>query len=357
LLLFGLYAGLALLCKVHSIFLWGGWGAFVLIHNRSWLKKPSLYISALITLICFAPVLIWNIQHDFITYRFHSNRVNDLSGGFNHNTLIQFLLGQVFYGSLILFPFFMQSIIRGWRMSKDDATLPIMRMLIWTGIPLMLTAVYLSCFNQVLPHWTGPSYLSLCLLTAVQMDRRKNHRDRTPASIRWSLCLSSFVVIAGMLFIQFYPGTTGKRELPKFGQGDATLDLFGWNQLEKKMKNLWNDDLKTGTMKPDAFVITNRWYPGAHLDYYVCRPNNRTLLIWGEPMDIHQYIWINPTRRQPHLGDDAYCITPSNNTLPVESVYGPFFKEVIPADTLSIMRNGDTAKLVFVHRLKYFLGK
>lgn len=356
LLLFGLYTGLALLCKVHSIFLWGGWGVYILFHDRQWLKKPTLYMAALLTLLCFTPVLIWNIQHDFITYRFHSNRVNDLSGGFNHNTLIQFLLGQVFYGSLILFPFFMQSIVRGWRMAKEDALRPIMRILVWTGIPLMLTAVYLSCFNQVLPHWTGPAYLSLCLLTAVQMDLRTNQASQTPASIRWSLALTTFIVITGLLFINFYPGTTGKREHTKFGQGDATLDLYGWNQLEKKMESLWENDIKTGTMKPDAFVITNRWYPGAHLDYYVCRPNNRTLLLWGEPMDIHQYIWINPTRRQPHLGDDAYCISPSNNTLPVESLYGPFFNEVMPADTLAIIRNGDTAKLVFVHRLKSYIG-
>ena len=357
LLWFGLFTGFALLCKVHSVFLWGGWGAYMLLHDRRWLKKPILYVAGFITIACFAPVIAWNIQHDFITYRFHSNRVNDLSGGFNHNTLIQFLLGQIFYGSLILFPFFMGSIGRGWRSPKNEPERPMLQMLIWCGIPLMLTALYLSCFNPVLPHWTGPAYLSLCLLAAVQMDRKTSAAIAIPTTIRWALGLTAFIIIAGWMFIQFYPGTTGKREHAKFGQGDATLDLYGWNQLEQKMKNVWENDKKNGSMKPNAFVVTNRWYPGAHLDYYICRPNNRTLLIWGEPLDIHQYLWINPTRPQPKPGDDAYCITPSNNTLSVEDVYGQLFKEIVPADTIAILRNGDTAKLVFVQRLKGYKTK
>jgi hypothetical protein len=357
LLLFGVSVGMAMLCKVHSIFLWGGLGGYILFHDRRWLKMPQLYLSALISIIFFTPVIYWNFVHDFVTYRFHSNRVNDLSGGFNHNTLIQFLLGQYFYGSILLFPLFIKSVWRGIKKQKNHSLNSLTKALIWCTIPLMLAALYLACFNPVLPHWTGPAYLSLALLTAISLDETFELSEKTPGFIRWSLWLLLFIVFAGATLINFFPGTTGNHDHAKYGQGDATLDMFGWKQLGDKMEIIWKEDDRNNVMRNNSVVITNRWYPAGHLDFYVCKPNGRNLLAWGDTMDIHQYCWINPTRKQLKTGDDAYCITPSNNTLDVEQVYGHLFKSILPADTIALFRNGDTAKLVFVHRLKGYLSK
>ncbi len=71
LLLFGLFSGLAFLSKYHSLFLWFGFGLYVLINNRMWLKKPSLYLSLIITFIVMVPVIYWNINNNFISFTFH----------------------------------------------------------------------------------------------------------------------------------------------------------------------------------------------------------------------------------------------------------------------------------------------
>ena len=45
LLLFGLFAGLAMLSKYSGVFLWFGMGLYILIFNRKQLKNPYLYLS------------------------------------------------------------------------------------------------------------------------------------------------------------------------------------------------------------------------------------------------------------------------------------------------------------------------
>ena len=74
-LAFGTLTGLAILCKVHGIFLWASMGLYILLFKPVLLKDRRLYLSAILTVVLISPILLWNIQNDFITYRFHSDRV------------------------------------------------------------------------------------------------------------------------------------------------------------------------------------------------------------------------------------------------------------------------------------------
>ena len=75
----GALIGLAVLCKVHGLYLWAGFGLSILLLKPKWLLKWQLYVSIAISLLFIVPILYWNIQYDFITYRFHSERVTHTS--------------------------------------------------------------------------------------------------------------------------------------------------------------------------------------------------------------------------------------------------------------------------------------
>ncbi|RYY87599.1 MAG: glycosyltransferase family 39 protein, partial [Chitinophagaceae bacterium] len=96
---FGVMAGLSILGKVHGVFLWFGMGLFILFQQRSWLKRPQLYVSALLTAAIASPVLLWNIQNDFITYRFHSERVAVQQWAINWSGFARELGGQILYNN------------------------------------------------------------------------------------------------------------------------------------------------------------------------------------------------------------------------------------------------------------------
>jgi hypothetical protein len=68
----GLFAGVALLSKFTAVMLAPAVVAFALVPDwrRRWLLSPYPWLAALIAVVVFLPVLIWNAQHDWASFRF-----------------------------------------------------------------------------------------------------------------------------------------------------------------------------------------------------------------------------------------------------------------------------------------------
>jgi 4-amino-4-deoxy-L-arabinose transferase-like glycosyltransferase len=68
----GLFAGLALLSKFTAVMLAPAVLAFMVVPDwrRRWLTSPYPWLAALIAVVVFLPVLIWNAQHDWASFRF-----------------------------------------------------------------------------------------------------------------------------------------------------------------------------------------------------------------------------------------------------------------------------------------------
>jgi 4-amino-4-deoxy-L-arabinose transferase-like glycosyltransferase len=80
----GAFGGLALLSKFTVAMLIPAVVAFMLVPDwrRRWLLSPYPWLAALIALVLFLPVLIWNAQHDWASFRFQLVRAtatHDLS--------------------------------------------------------------------------------------------------------------------------------------------------------------------------------------------------------------------------------------------------------------------------------------
>ena len=63
-------------------------------------------------------------------------------------------------------------------------------------------------------------------------------------------------------------------------------------------------------------LISDYWFPAAHLDHYYATPNRHNLLAFGSLNNIHQFAWLNQQRPRLQKGSDAYFIYPTN-------YYGP----------------------------------
>jgi 4-amino-4-deoxy-L-arabinose transferase-like glycosyltransferase len=72
----GVFAGLALLSKFTAVMLLPAVAAFMLVPDwrRRWLSSPYPWAAALIAVVLFSPVLIWNAGHDWASFRFQSVR-------------------------------------------------------------------------------------------------------------------------------------------------------------------------------------------------------------------------------------------------------------------------------------------
>jgi hypothetical protein len=235
-------------------------------------------------------------------------------------------------------------------------------LLLYCSLPLIIIATAISLFKNVLPHWTGPAFYGLILLTACYFSRRKTttgfEKNIMPKSLLAACSFQLLIIAAGILAINFMPGSLGnKKDKLTFGEGDFTLDMYGWKRFEADFDKLVEADLKTGSMKKDAVIISNKWFPASHIDYYVAMPMQKDLIAIGDTNDIHQYAWINNERKKMKPGDDAYCIVPSNNYINAAELYSGIFTTILPPQIIEQKRSGKTCRYFYVWRMKDYIVK
>ncbi|NTW23936.1 MAG: glycosyltransferase family 39 protein, partial [Lentimicrobium sp.] len=102
-LIAGISAGLALLSRYTSVFLFSGAGLYILFFDRRWLLKWQVYASVVIALLLFLPVILWNIHYDFVSFSFHSDRVEVVKKVIRPDLFGIELGGQAFYNNPVTF--------------------------------------------------------------------------------------------------------------------------------------------------------------------------------------------------------------------------------------------------------------
>lgn len=360
LIYFGIVAGAGMLCKIHTSFLWLGFLLYIIFYDHSLLKLPALYISCMITILFFYPVIQWNIDNHFATWLYHSKRVDVATGGLDPVSFLTFAAGQFFYCNPVIFPFIILASVAAIK-NKLLIALPQKRLLLFSSLPLIAAATLISFFKNVLPHWTGPGYSGLILLTACYFAAQKRvngfNTNAIPTALKWATALILVIITAGVLVINFLPGTLGKKDSVLLGEGDFTLDMYGWKDVKARFVEIQKKEEQAGVMKKDAIIISNKWFSAAHIDFYIAMPSKIDVVAIGDISDIHQYAWLNTKRKKLKPGDDAWCIVPSENYFDVLHSFAPLFQRSLPADTIRQKRNGENCRLFYVYKFKNYTAK
>lgn len=351
----GIAIGLGMLSKYHAVYLWAASGAYVLFFDRKWLKIKELYTAVLISLVCFIPVVIWNIQNDFISFTFQGERVDLFKSGLHFDYFLTELFGQFFYNNPVNFILIIIVLIKLRRfdfLSNDK-----IRFMLLSGLPLLLIFLIFSLFRRTLPHWSGPGYISLILLVSAYLSEKyKSKPNRIPASVKISSGLTAAVLIFGTLqinygIINFAADVNSKPT--ELGRNDVTLDMYGWKQAQAEFQQLNSKLVEDGRIGSNAPILAHKWYNAGHIDYYLARPLNKEVIALGRIDEIRNYVFVNKERVRPALIKEAYYISPSREyKSPAEISEVKFFKSIEPVDTIRVIRNGETVENVFVYIIK-----
>ncbi len=350
-LLFGLVSGIALMCKFHSVFLWVGFGLFVLIYQRDWLKHWSFYIAALITLLCFVPVIVWNIQNDFVTFFYHGKRVDVASGGINFESMLSFIGGQIFYSNPVVFFIIVAGLLKNnYRINPAQT-----KILLLVSFPLIILSTGVSLFKELLPHWTGPAFSGLILLAACSFanNRKFNNRNTLiPFWIKIANGLLVLIIAGGILIINYFPGTLGAQQPDKKGDGDFTLDMYGWKKMPPAFDSIYKSTHPKKWSPTSTIILADKWFPAAHIDFYIARPLQLRMLVLGPLEDIHQYHWINKQQGIPKDSTDIYIISPSNYIIYKENFTALKNKLPQKIDTIIQYRSKEVARRFYIYYFK-----
>ena len=137
------------------------------------LKTSGYIIPLALTAIISLPVLIWNIQYDFISFTYHGERV-DMSGyTVNIDYFLMELLGEFLYNNPVNFILIILTLVVIAR-KKLQLTKAYTRNILLVTLPLIITFLVFSLFRKTLPHWSAPAYTTLLVLVAAWIDQLKN---------------------------------------------------------------------------------------------------------------------------------------------------------------------------------------
>jgi hypothetical protein len=343
-LLAGITIGLAILSKYHALYLWGATGLMILFFNRKWLKTKELYISVLISALIILPVIIWNYQNNFISLTFQGERVNVSGSAIKWSSFLTELAGQILYNNpinFLLYLFVLASLF-GRKKFIDSFN---KNFLLIFSLPLILLFLFFSLFRDTLPHWTGPGYICLILLSGAFFSAKKKY---FPWITKLSLALLLIIVVGGVAQINY--GVLKIKE-------DPTLDIYGWDQLKNGFEIKYKRDLVENKISKDFIMISYRWFPAAHLDLYVSEPLGIKLYVAGTLERMHKYSWINTLRGKPALHSDAYFIYPSNDPKDPNEVAPPFYSSISLSDSIPVYRNKELVKYYYIWIFKDYNGK
>jgi hypothetical protein len=350
----GISAGLCMMSKVHGVFIWFGFGGYILFRRRDLLKSAALWISIGISVIIILPMYWWNLQNHFITYAYHQGRIRFWGSGPDMDHFIQQLFGSVFYSNPVNFILYVVTIYavarkKSFRWPKEFP------LLLWLSLPLILVLLWTSLFSETLPHWSGPAYISLMLLTACYLDAQ----NIPGTAFRWlkaAVWVYGLVIMLGWLAILYLPFPIGSREERILGTGDITLDMTGWKKVAGQFDSLYRMDVAGGKMKPGAVILSDYWFPAGHLDHYFSIPYRHNLLAVGPLSHIHHFAWLNARRPRLSNGSDAYFIFPSNEYRTPEPELKSAFMTVEDSLLIPQYRSGIRIRNFVVYRMHDFRG-
>ena len=353
-LLAGLFAGLALLSKYSAGFIWVGVGLYVLIFDRKQLKNKYLYLSVLISVVCMLPVLIWNLQNDFVSFTFHGDRVS-FFGKLQPLDFITEIAGELGYNNPINYVLIIIALVAFFKGGKHlDFTSG--RLLLCFALPFIGLFWFFSLMRETLPHWSAPAFSLLLLFPASYFAEKQSFANgivKLPKPIIATVSLLVIVLFFGVLEIKtgVVPLRFGERanSTRYYGEGDFTTTIYGWRSIKDDFQKIREEKIAEGMMKELDGMVGLQWFPMANFDYYVANPLNVNMYGLRDIDKIHKYAWINEYRGGLQKGADYWFLNESSDYYAPERYLDDSFEEIIPCDTIVVDRCGTPAKYVFVY--------
>ena len=197
------------------------------------------------------PVLMWNINNEFISFTFHGNRVG-FFGEFHPEYFLAELLGELAYNNPVNYVLTIIALVALIRGNKFISDMP-KRLILCLTLPLIILFWFFSLTRQILPHWTSPSFVLLLIFVAAQLSDKYQIKDNyliIPKSIIASLSVLLFVLILGVAEIKtgFIPLNFSERSktIQRYGEGDFTLDMYGWRKIKPEFQEIREEIILKG---------------------------------------------------------------------------------------------------------------
>lgn len=276
-------------------------------------RRPGPYVAIAVAALAFLPVVFWNADHNWISFRFQLQHGLTPKG---HSTVVSrelsLLGGQLGLVSPILLIVFVAAVARALRRDASK------RIFVVAGVATFIAAffVYSAARRSVEPNWLAPAVLAGAIVWAAE-------RTRTT---RWEV---AGLALGGALVLGIYAQVIVPF-LPLPARRDPTAQGAGWASLAREV-----DGVRQG-----ALIATNRYQDAAELAFHLRNhPTVFSLNVGGRPNEYDLWPTVLETARS---GDTVLVVVPDESHTPDAIVaLLPHCRSMTRGDTAELRRGRD----------------
>lgn len=254
----GFWIGLAALSKYQAVLFGTGLVLFLVTSrlHRKWLAHPAPWAAGVLALVIFSPVLVWNAQHEWISFRFQGGRgaalhaANPLAPLVAITGQAALLLPWVF---VVLATALKSAVRAGPRQAKRWF------FLVLAAPPIVLFTVEPLWGERALPHWSMPGWLMVMPLAGSHLAGAA-WRRRWPRA--W-LIGSTIAVALIWLLAGVEAGTGALGKLVPSLKADPTVETVEWSNLRRLVRE------RLSTNRRCLFVAATSWSEGGKAGHAV----------------------------------------------------------------------------------------
>ncbi len=365
--LLGVLVGLACLGKYHGFVLGLGLIGFCLTspRHRSALLSPWAWLALGLFVATIFPILFWNIQHDWISFRFQLDR------GVPRRDYNLLGVGGVFLaGVAYLFPtlalplwwvslrsvlaqttqlFSKKSLIYTGEIQQKQL------LILWVSLPLTVGFTVMGGYQQILPTWPLPGFWSLTLLLGQQAVIWQQQSRRWVR--RW--LQASGIIVGSSLLLALLHVTTGTLQKPSqyallggflSPKDDPSTELIDIQQLRHGFAE---SPVLSAALQNSSFVFSNGYYMSGPIGMALTPLFHTPITAFS--MDVRGFaFW---SQAEQWLGKDALYITVSrfHEMKELTDEYRTYFSSLQEIGTVPIRRGGAVTEVFYVYQAKTLL--
>jgi 4-amino-4-deoxy-L-arabinose transferase-like glycosyltransferase len=335
----GIALGLGLLSKYTMILLAPCVFFFLLSYpeGRNWLRRKEPYLAFLLGLAIFSPVILWNAQHEWLSFRFQLSHGLEVKKQVGLRYFGDYWAGQAGLVSPLLFLGILWAMAKsaslGFRLKKDRFLL-----LFWTSAPVLLFFAGTSLRSKVEANWPALAYFSALVALAGLAGEEWGRWGRKKRAFAWA------AVLIGLLFTVLVHVQPIYAVIPIKARRDPTSQLHGWRALGDRLREV------ARSLDPHRgiFLLTPRhqlvgeamFYTGGKIPVYQ----------WDAPNRINHLSPLN----SPPAGSQAIFFTEGGNELP--RGLEPLFQSCEKLEPFVVRRNSSVVRTHPIWKCMGFKG-
>ncbi len=283
----GIFLGLAMLSKYTAVLLAPLTLLLLLLSatQRRWLLSPHPYLGMLWAVVVFAPVLVWNARHDWVSLAFQSTRRAGQLDSFRPIYLLELLGTQLAMLTPLLFAgtgYAMWLVSVRWWRQRDSRDL----FVLVYSLPVLLMFALVSLGSLVKMNWPAPAYISGLLVLVVSASRGHRLLSGVWRTTALTLALGMVALLYALPLWTSLP----------LGKANTWT---GWSQLSERVEQVRN------AMPGPSFVFSRNHKISSELAFHL--GSDEPILtenVFGQPARQFAF-WTDPAR---YAGWDAVLV-------------------------------------------------